>query len=297
MSPADAAKLFRIVSFVMALNDERTDFVVPALELAEWLEKYDRWFKQASGIEQGRNLHLLYNRTSSINCAGILRTADTLPALLRAATRTGIQLRVSTVLSECVELEPQLNKLLDAGLNSISLYFDREDVAGAEAEACRHLMENLASRSINLLLIGYISGWERIGVLSSKTMMAQTFHLAPARSALAQRNRQSHAFDPCANRLQLYIDSVGRIYPCVGLAGLDAASLGSIYDPIEETVLNGHPASMDFNHLARVGPGQMSGDASTSPALNGTCALHRAVVSQVSARPPTPRTQEMPESC
>jgi hypothetical protein len=145
----------------MALNDERTDFVVPALELAEWLEKYDRWFKQASGIEQGRNLHLLYNRTSSINCAGILRTADTLPALLRAATRTGIQLRVSTVLSECVELEPQLNKLLDAGLNSISLYFDREDVAGAEAEACRHLMENLASRSINLLLIGYISGWER----------------------------------------------------------------------------------------------------------------------------------------
>jgi hypothetical protein len=70
------------------------------------------------------------------------------------------------------------------------------------------------------------------------------------------------------------------MYPCFGLMGFAAGRLGNIAQPLEHSVLCGHPAALDLLALAKQGPVLVwsAGLQEAATGLPAVCEQHRAAL-------------------
>lgn len=230
----------------------------PALSakvLCQWLAEYDRWFKDTTGVSQGRRLHVLYARALRVAGAGVLQRAAELDELIVACRTCGMSAGLSVAFSEALEHRRTLERLWAKLSGGLGLVLD-EAAAAYPAQPCLDLVES-AARATAVTLFGSVSLLEAWGVLDSLACNQAGLTLAPL-AALPKANVAAvaeHWHLPCHTRMALFIDTRGDIYPCKGLMGERAFALGNVHEPFCATLLarNGvHP--LPLRRLAERGP-------------------------------------------
>jgi hypothetical protein len=285
---------------LLELNEAGDEFSTPSSALADWIGRYDDWWKRASGVIEGRNLHLLYGRNISAFGSNILSLPRALEELLRATTRRGCSFLLRARVDECLQFRSELQEISAGGVHTIIL--DARDCEQSEESRAPtlSLVEELVGKKLTIALMGPIGFWKAAGVVNSPTLDATNFQLIPAtqKSQVAEIVRQSKekrlkpvaarrpepyrepapsGFDPCWNRFQVFVTPDGHLYPCNGLIGSASCSLGTIHDALEDTGLGGegrHPLALD--ELAVRGPRLPAAAAlSEYSDLPLVCANHR----------------------
>jgi hypothetical protein len=267
---------FTSVTILLTSQEQNGEKPLPTQDLTQWILRFHQWFVETAGIRENRNLHLLYGRNLNVLGPGLLALADEAISIGAAATETGMGYLLQLDLKDCLEQPDRVDHLLESGiLNTILL--DSRGIAdeAADTRIC-NLAELLVRSDVSLVLLGPISFWQAAGVLDSPMVNATNFQLMPGTSGeqtaklRARRLRERHptpdlnpsdlspldspSFDPCAERLHVYVTADGWLYPCQGLVGVASCALGTIYDPIEATVLSGRESPLDFISLAKHGP-------------------------------------------
>jgi hypothetical protein len=268
--------------------------------LLDWLSRYDAWWKRTSGVTEGRNLHLLYGRSVSAFGQELLSVTSFLREVVDFACQHGYTFLLRADLVDCLtHLEP-LNELIDNGARTIIVDARSQGSAELDLSASLSLVESMAEKGVAVALGGSPSLWTDVGALQSAVLNSTNFQLIPGtpRSEVLRIAQQSlHRaqqlstkelgradlqsaeveFDPCLRRFQVFVAPDGRLYSCNGLVGIEDLSLGTIYDPVDDTALGGaRVVPLDLERLAKVGPGlpRISAVIDSSE-LPVSCALHR----------------------
>jgi hypothetical protein len=293
---------FRSITFLLEVNRNGDGLSIPADVLINWIARYDDWWKQVSGVTQGRNLHLLYGRNINIFVVNnILSMSSLIEKISILAVQKGFSVVLRTEISDCLGQAELMRALIRNGVRNIIL--DARDYCKQQPdyEACLSLAEAIAEEGAHMGFLGPVEFWKEIGILRSTVFNSTSFQLIPGTpkeevakvlhsSRLnAKLKRPSDEiqeteglsspfqFNPCSSRFQIFVDFVGFLYPCNGLIGIHSYSLGTIYDRVEDTVLGGRrDIQLDFQSLAKVGPiiPSQSNTASFSE-LPFVCVIHR----------------------
>lgn len=290
---------FNSVTILLTSEGQNGEQALPTQDLTRWIRSFNAWFIEAAGIRENRNLHLLYGRNLNVLGPGLLTLADEVISIGAAAAEAGMGYLFQLDLRDCLQKPDKVSQLLESGiLNTVLL--DSRGMAdeAADARVCE-LVELFVRSEVSLVLLGPTSFWHAAGVLDSPVVNATNFQLMPGTSGeetaklLAQRPGSQHPtppapnsselplldtqpYDPCEERLQIYVTPDGRLYPCQGLVGVESCALGTIYDPIEATLLSGRGGPLDFVSLAKHGP-RLTGPATPIEAtdLQPICFRHR----------------------
>jgi hypothetical protein len=250
-----AVQWFRSVALLVARDGSGKNFVVPADVIAGWIVRYDAWYRRVTGILEGRRLHLAYHREVSVVGHVPIEHPELLAQVGLACRAVGMSFSVTVDLMQALQHHESFEQLLGAGvLSSIGINFPDGSDRPPDG-AARAMIEGLLAENLHVGLIGPVSYYRSLGLLASSAINAASITLHP-RSPEASLTDASpeRPIAACFGRFRLLIDTDGFIYPCLGLLGVQAARLGSLYEDINDTVLGGTPTVLDLASLARVGP-------------------------------------------
>ena len=271
--------------FVEAVGD---DFRVPAAVLCDWVTRYDDWYRTSVGA-RSQGLSLTYHRELAIVGEAPLALADRLLQVAASCKSRGIGFSVTLQLERAVAERSAVEQLIGSGLLSSVGYFAPEDDTSDPAQV-RDLIEHSLRAGVLVGLIGPVSYFYNLGILDSPHYNAASTTIHPRTLAALAPPVHRSPVQPCFSRFRVYIDELGDLYPCLGLMGVDAARLGSVYHPFEQTVLGGAATVLDLPRLATSGPG-LAGMDRTLPAQTGLpwiCERHRDRVSNGDPDPVAP---------
>ncbi len=260
--PAAAGTYVREVRSVTVLFAPLPDGNLPdAARIAAWLQEYDAAFKLSLDVPNGQGLHLLYGRTFNVLGPRLLEQLPAFQTLATAARMCGFSVGLQLKVGEVLQATPALAHLLDDRPMG-TVYLDFRDVpdSGAQDAAALALVEALLSAGLSLTLLARPAVLARVGVFDSLPANAANLQiipsadepgvpapaLLPARPTGRRRrvipiqgasDRPKQSFDPCATRMQFFIDPQGAVYPCQGLAGLQHMALCHVNTPFSSACL------------------------------------------------------------
>ena len=252
------------------------DFRVPAAVLCDWVNRYDDWYRSSVGGDRSLGLSLTYHRELAIVGEAPLALADRLLQVAASCKGRGIGFSVTLQLDRALAQRDAVEQLIGSGLLSSVGYFAPEDDDSDPAQV-RDLIEHSLRAGVLVGLIGPVAYFYNLGILDSPHYNAASTTIHPRTlAALAQPVHRSPV-QPCFSRFRVYIDELGDLYPCLGLMGVDAARLGSVFQPFPQTVLGGNATVLDLPRLATAGP-DLTGMDRTLPTETGLpwiCERHR----------------------
>ncbi len=252
------------------------DFRVPAAVLCDWVARYDDWYRTSVGVDRSQGLSLTYHREIAIVGEAPLALTDRLLQVATSCKQRGIGFSVTLQLERAVAQRGAVEQLIGSGLLSSVGYFAPEDEHSDQA-AVRDLIEHSLRAGVLVGLIGPVAYFYNLGILDSPDYNAASTTIHPRTlAALAQPVHRSPV-QACFSRFRVYIDEVGDLYPCLGLLGVDAARLGSVYQAFAQSVLGGAETVLDLPRLASAGPGLAGMDRAiaSDTGLPWICERHR----------------------
>lgn len=273
-----AVQWFKSVAILLALDGSGEDFVVPAEVLAEWIPRYDAWYKRAAGILEGRRLHLVYHREVALVGHVPLERVELVAKIGRACRAVGIGFSVTVDVAQALDQSRELERLLDAGVLSNVGVNHLDGSERPSDDAARSMIEGLLGRGVTVGLIGPVHYFRSIGVLGSSVLNAANMTLHPRSQSSANAPGPENPVASCFTRFRLFVDTDGSFYPCIGLLGAPAARFGSVYEDLEDTVFGGRPTPLDIERLARAGPSWAANRSLIGPRRSGPssiCERHR----------------------
>ena len=268
---------FKSVVLLLEVDATGRDFLVPTALLVDWIGRYDDWFKEAAGIDQGRRLHLVYHREVSVAGEIPLQCSSRLVEIGRSCRGRGIGFSVTVEIGQAQRWREALDEILDAGvLSSLGVNVDVNRTPD-HAAADREWIESLLERGVMVGLIGAVHYFRDIGLLGSQALNRSNITVYPATAEGAENLPMPlNPARPCFSRLRVFVDSDGSLYPCLGLLRIGAASLGTVFDDLRETVLGGRESMLDLRQLAELGPElEQIASAQRQSGLPWICEMHR----------------------
>lgn len=269
---------------VIFLLDETEPGCIQALERATgWLHKWLAWFLRRNGVLDGRNLHLLYDRSVSVLGPGALRHPEEIAALAAVAAAHGATFGCELHLADCVTLEGTYREMLEGGRLKSILFNPLGWPADAEPEAGLAVVEAAARSGAALILLGSPGFWERLGVLQSPIVNGANFRIVPGHqpwyddaAAAPHWTRSAAVSSPCETRFAVYVTPAGDVYPCLGLVGQPRWRMGTVDEDPEQSGFVAAPTLRFLQAWADRGP-DLGGDAPAPDAahLPLVCAVHR----------------------
>lgn len=275
---------FASVMVIQAIDETGDDFVVPIAGLVDWLSEYDRLYKRALGLNEGRALHRLFGRSTVLACDDLLSApTDALVSRVSTLISTCAQSGMGPSLTEidigsCVRHSEVVDAWADVGLGTIGL---SSGDGGADHAACRELVTALIERGVTVHLVGAMDFWRESGVLAVPALNSQSFQIAPAKPGRPGSTEYRRGDDPCRARFQAVVYSDGYVYPCRGLAGIRSQAIARVGEALDASPLGGGGGGPELERLADRGPRadelssedmEDSGFARTLPLV---CRLHR----------------------
>lgn len=268
------------VAIMLQTNDTGDDYQLDSMQLANWLTRYDQWFKESVGVLDGLRPFALYNRQISLFGADILALPDKLKAIATASIQLGYAVSITVDILDLYDNFDVVVSLCEESLlSSLGVTMDRLP------QLCSITpIENFIQQVVNLKrpigLIGSITSLRDYNILSLESIngtditMYSTFNEYNSLHSSIPLN----PIKSCANRLQLYIDNIGYMYPCLGLFGIMEYAMGHICDEINDTALSGHGYQLNLLQLMKEGP-DIQRDSSSLQQRNTTlpwvCEQHR----------------------
>lgn len=273
---ASVARLFGAVTLYLRLEAGERDFAVPASVLVEWLREYDRWFKSAVGITDGRNLHLLYGRGVSAAGDGLLRAQNALQLIGTASRECGLGFSIVVDAIALVERERALARLVTArAVDTVGIAAD-ETVPRSVARGVGTAVERLLRRGVRVELVGSCRYYMSIGLLASPILNATNVTVSTGIVPDSYRVPHGPMRSACRGRFRVHVDGDGTLYPCLGLFGEKAASFGTVYEGIGASSFIARKAPVDVVRLALSGPQNQSCDPRGGAGLlPPVCTTHR----------------------
>jgi hypothetical protein len=250
------AQWFRSALFALQVDDRGEDFTVPAAELCAWLQGYDAWYREISGICEGRGLEHLYHRTVEIIGADLLLLDDKLAQIATICRELGYGFAATFPITECLTRQNAFDRLISCGhLYQVGLHQADVEMQSVDGSAVRKLVEGVLERGVKLGLLGSIAYFTSIGLLNSSVMNRSDVTMYPLgiRTIGALPNPKNPV-RPCFARFRVYVDCEGMVYPCLGLMGIQSCRLGAIREPWENSVFAGRSTSLNLHELATKGP-------------------------------------------
>ncbi len=285
-------------SITLILDSKITDcrLPIPINVLLEWLSSYESWWTKTTGINRGKNLHLLYWRYVTCRGSRLLRFIPELLEIASISSKMGCIFAVEIDLNESLDQRKLFDELINSGkVGELSIDVK---ITNKKYELAEYLslIETVVKKGIFLNLMGPLDFWKDLGILDSPVLNSSSFKIIPSmtkkmkyssritQQTLFDSKTRKHtesigmySFNPCSERFQIYIAPDGVIYPCKGLIGIPSCMLGTIYDRIENTVLaGGKDSHLDFRNLAKSGPKiQFDDFTSEFGDLEPICFFHR----------------------
>lgn len=267
---------FRSITLLLESRENEGKLSIPLNVITNWLSRYDSWWTKVTGINRGKNLHLLYGRYLTCTGPRLLRFTRELLDIALFSSRMGYIYSLKVDLYESVEQRKLFNQLMNSGhVDVISIEVNTMKKKH-EFSKYLSLIEAIIKKGISLNLLGPVNFWKKVGILDSPILNSSCFRIIPPMSkkieylnyqrrstfnepTISNRNRKGkyfiYSFNPCSERFQIYISPFGDLYPCKGLIGIPSCKIGTIYDNIESTVFGGGKDNiLDFRNLAKNGP-------------------------------------------
>lgn len=233
-----------------------SDFRPRSKQLVNWLARYDDWFKESVGINEGHRPYTLYNREVSLFGADLLAVPDKLQELAAACIGKGYAVSLTVDIFDLYRRFDVVQSLCKASvLSSLGIIIDSMDKL-AEQISLADFMKDVIGLRMPIGLIGPVSLLRKHQVFSYDAVNATDMTIYPSigGNPLGSRPVPANPVKKCANRIQLYIDHDGYMYPCLGILGLMDYAMGHIDDEISETALSGRHYKLNLPQLMARGP-------------------------------------------
>jgi hypothetical protein len=245
-----------------------------ATQLGGWIERFDAFQRQQFGFNEGKNLHLAVGRTILFVGDDVLSARSEQLALCELGKKLGYATSVRITVLDALANPEAYGALVSPESAVPSVMLDSQQLAHADSsDAVHRLVTQTLRAGKSLSLTGTTPYWLDTGVLDIPEMNGTTFTMfgAPAHKVKAGMTALA---DPCAVRFQVFVGATGEIFPCHGLVGIPAGSIGHIAAPPEKIFSIADWSQLD--EWARYGP--MSPDRSPEPPINplpSVCRNHR----------------------
>jgi hypothetical protein len=267
----------RSVVVLLELDDEGYIASPDIGALVAFVPEFDRWYRRMCGFSEGAGrMHLLYRREIGIATAISPRRWEQLRPVAHACRDVGLGFSLTLDLRAAANEVAELTTLLgDSAVRGVSIAFDGDPTLFVQASAALAVLRD-APQAIGFT--GPVRTLLDSGILGDAQWCTRHVSIDPliARSPMDAAQQA----DACWRRFRLTIDSKGDMYPCFGLMGLAAGRLGNIAQPLEHSVLCGHPAALDLLALAKQGPVLVwsAGLQEAATGLPAVCEQHRAAL-------------------
>ena len=133
------------------------------------------------------------------------------------------------------------------------------------------LVEELVSKDVSLTMLAQPAVLNRIGLLDLPAINSVNFQVIPEYINQEESNflniekkqkiipihsecSRKQFFDPCATRMQIFINEYGEVYPCQGLSRLPGISLCNVGDPFDGGVFFHANGTLFLHDLFSRGP-------------------------------------------
>lgn len=282
-----AVQFFKSAALFLEVDETGTDFVVSSRLLADWVIRFDHWYKRSAGVLAGERLHLVYHREVAIVGELPLEQVSALVRIGEACRRVGVGYSLTFDLPQAVENPEKVLSLSESGVVSSAGIRHMGPQDGIDERRAKELIETLLDRGCQLGLIGPVSYWRRIGVLGGSALNKANITVYPRHAQdLDTIPFPQTPIQPCFGRFRIYVDTEGGMYPCLGLLGVDQGRLGTVFDDFEATQLGGGQPHLDLVDWARRGPAELGPElrrADRQSALPPICERHRNAMSRSEA--------------
>lgn len=256
------AQWFRSTAFFLLADLEQGDFQPGTARICNFIRRHDDWYRSLFDLEAGENLHMMYHREVSISDRVPLALADRLIEIGLAAKSRGVGFSISVDLDDGNDPDiERIFEVIDAGVLSVlGILVPVPEVVDNWTEAAREAwiarVERIFERRVLIGLVGSLATMRRLGLLSLETVNRANLTIYPHDDDWAERDRGIGftTSSGCFTRFRVYVDHEGVIYPCVALMTAEIGAMGTLDDPVEQTVLGGASSDFDLGRLARQGP-------------------------------------------
>lgn len=255
MNATETLKYFKSINFYPLIDTENQDYFPRTADMLQWLTQLHTFYQEALGINEGRNMHSLYNREISLQGDEVMAFPDKLIQVARLAKSLGYGYSLTLPIDRFMAIQSDLQPLLDECLlSSIGIVMDgtAEQVQEKDKEYTAFL-EEMASKGLSIGLIGYMEHIDSLNLLEKACFNANSFTIYP----MSQEPLGSFTRNPvtsCSRHFRILVDEKGLIYPCIGLYGLEEFALGSIYTKMEDSYFGHQQYPLDLPALIAKGP-------------------------------------------
>ena len=267
---------FLSLTFVLEPNSDSSDFLVPYEKLLQWLERYDSWKKKSADLDIEHRPFLWYGQSLTIVGSGLFSCPETSQKLLARISELGYNITLHADFMEAYENFSMLEAFCESSCVSSLAIFACDLDPELSPDKLEAFWQKLRSLRRIINISGSVDELRAYGLFSSPALNSSDLSISTY-----NRNLQIKApmgiSKPCNNRMTLYIDADGSLYPCFGLLGLQEYALGSVYDDDEDEVIHLDRYPLDLQKLMCQGPDiPQQGDVSPHPNLPWLCRRHRS---------------------
>ncbi len=245
---------FGSLTLYVAVDEKNISWRVPGKKLANWIEEFNRCWKERSGINEGRNLTWLYNRTVTLKGYELQRCLEELGTLNKTVISQSLGLNWYMTLNDFEEISAsgiEIYKDLDIKTITVLIAEDNKEIVNEELvnKICEVIAGGIGVNFVgDLRLLRDTTLFERYEFNTSPTTMIHREFGTTQVSGRKGRRRS------CKSRIHWVVGATGHIYPCLGLAGLKNCRVGHVDDDIHALFSDNRNEDLDLTKLINDGP-------------------------------------------
>ena len=264
--------LRQVRSITVVYNAQHDGRFVDEKCIASWLMNYDYFFKTEIGVNNKQSLHLLFGRNLNILGFNLLEKLARVIDIAISGKSCGFSVGIQLKPREAFDLKENYESMLNSKLfNKIFLDFRDFSESLEENSFAQKIVKELVSAGISLTILAQPAVLSRVGILNLSEINSANFQIipeakSPVKLSFLNFDKKTKTIpiypasslrqisDPCATRMQIFIDEYGGVYPCQGLSNLPKISLCNVNSPFDGEVFSDENENFRLSKLFEKGP-------------------------------------------
>lgn len=274
-------KYFKSINIYPQCGKDNNDFLPSTDIIIDWLARFHTFYQKKLNINNGANLHTLYNREVSVHAAGLLSYIDRIKEISSFSKSIGYGYSITLDIKEIVSSFQKIEQLIkEEVITSLGIIIDENNEEIRKYNTNHEyaiILSKISEFRISIGLISSIESLHNLGILNLQAFNAMSFTIYPIDNN-PNPYFNENTISSCSRQFRILINDDGLIYSCLGLFGLEEYSIGSIYSPLEETLFETGNSKLDFQQLLKNGPSINTNLLNNRKRITGLpqmCELHR----------------------
>lgn len=264
--------LREVRSITVVYSAQNNEELLDESRIVSWIMDYDYFFKTEIGVNNQQSLHLLFGRTLNILGPNLLEKLSRVVKIAMSGKDCGLSVGVQLSLREAIDLKENYKLMINSGIfNKIFLDFRDFSESFEENISAQIIVKEIICAKISLAILARPAVLDRIGILSLPELNSANFQIIPEANNQVKLNfcdfdkkrktipiypvsSPQQIYDPCATRMQIFIDECGGVYPCQGLSKLPKISLCNVNTPFDGKIFSDKNEEFSLSKLFEKGP-------------------------------------------